>query len=116
MERVTGIGGVFRRARDPKALDAWYESRLGIAIGEATWAQEAGPTVFSAFQADSAYFPAEQQVMLNLRVADLAAMVAQLRALGEEVSEPETYDYGRFARLHDPEGFAIELWEPPAEG
>jgi glyoxylase I family protein len=116
MERVTGIGGVFIRARDPQALDAWYRSRLGVNEegGEwPVWRQRGGPTVFAGFKEGTTYFAEPQQVMLNFRVRDLDALVAQLRALGEEVTvDPETYPNGRFARVHDPEGNAVELWEP----
>ncbi len=84
------------------------------AYGMEPWRQEAGPTVLAPFKRDTTYFASEgQQVMLNFRVRDLDAMVAQLRAQGEEVTiDPEPYPNGRFARLHDPEGNAVELWEP----
>jgi predicted enzyme related to lactoylglutathione lyase len=119
MERVLGLGGVFWRADDPAALVDWYRTRLGIE-GEASpdgplpWKQEGGTTVFEPFKRDTTYFASDrQQVMFNFRVRDLDAMVAQLRALGEEVTvDPETHSYGRFARTHDPEGNAVELWEP----
>ena len=119
MERVTGIGGLFFRAKDPEALAQWYQEHLGIDpvpedYGQKCWEQEAGPTVFAPFAQDSDYFGrAEQQWMLNLRVRDLGAMVEQLRAAQIEVAvDPEVYPNGRFARLHDPEGNPIELWEP----
>jgi glyoxylase I family protein len=119
MEKVTGIGGFFFRARDHKGLAEWYHRHLGVApvpTGPETepWKQEAGHTAFSPFKADSAYFgdPAKQW-MLNFRVRAIDAMVAQLRAAKIEVSEPETYEgVGRFARLKDPEGNPIELWQP----
>ncbi len=123
MERVLGLGGVFWRSDDPARLAEWYRTRLGVEgsegpSGPEPWRQEAGPTVFEPFARDTAYFASDrQQVMFNFRVRDLAAMVAQLRALGEEVREdPEPYPYGRFARLHDPEGNAVELWEPARDG
>ncbi|MGH7620590.1 MAG: VOC family protein [Gemmatimonadaceae bacterium] len=122
MERVLGIGGVFFRARDPKALAAWYEQHLGIAkvpeSGEhESWRQEAVSTAFAPFSQTTKYFGRdEQQWMLNFRVRDLDAMAAQLRAAGIEVEiNPEAYPIGRFARLHDPEGNPIELWEPGAQ-
>jgi glyoxylase I family protein len=117
-ERVTGIGGLFIRARDPEALGRWYAQHLGIAPppsseGEQSWIQEAGPTAFSPFSTDDAYFGTDRAWMLNFRVRDLDAMAAQLRAAGITVTvDPETYPYGRFARVHDPEGNPIELWEP----
>jgi glyoxylase I family protein len=119
MERVTGIGGIFFRARDPQALKAWYRQFFGVfQDGEGhedePWWQEAGPTVFEPFPADTEYFERPEQMwMLNLRVRNLDAMVAQLREAGIEVKvDPEDYPYGRFARTHDPEGNPIELWQP----
>ena len=120
MERVAGIGGLFFRARDPKALGIWYQQHLGIALtptsagGAPVWQQEAGPTVFSPFPETSKYFGDPNKVwMVNFRVRDLDKMVAQLRTAGIEVKDPESYpNIGRFARLHDPEGNPIELWQP----
>ena len=116
MERVLGIGGYFLRARDPAALTAWYRDCLGLDGDEhGLWRQEEGPTVFSTFGADTDYFGARtQQTMLNFRVRDLDAMVAQLRGMGvaadEEIQEME--GVGRFTWVSDPEGNRIELWEP----
>ena len=122
MERVTGIGGLFFRARDPDALARWYADHLGIdpvpaSYEETPWWQEQGPTAFSPFPADSdAFGRPEQGWMLNLRVRDLDAMVAQLNAAGVEVTpDPETYPIGRFATTADPEGNPIQLWEPTQE-
>lgn len=115
MEKVTGIGGVFFRARDDGALAAWYARHLGIDIGDAVWLQQTGPTVFAPFKHDTDYFGrAEQQWMINFRVADLDAMIGQLRGAGIAVETREEWDseVGRFARIHDPEGNPIELWEP----
>jgi catechol 2,3-dioxygenase-like lactoylglutathione lyase family enzyme len=119
MERVTGIGGLFFRARDPAALARWYADHLGIdpvpaSYEEWPWWQQQGPTVFSPFPADSyAFGRPEQAWMLNLRVRDLDAMVAQLRAAGVEVTpDPQAYPNGRFAITADPEGNPIQLWEP----
>ena len=120
MEKVLGLGGLFFRAHDPQTLGKWYLAVLGIGIppgdmDTAPWQQQAGPTVFAPFAADTDYFgdPA-RQFMLNFRVADLEAMIAQITAAGTEVAAIETYPYGRFARLKDPEGNPIELWEPVA--
>ena len=117
MEHVTGIGGVFLRSRDPEALRGWYEANLGIAIAE--WgghpfsADRGDSTVWSIFPADSDYWPAEQQVMVNYRVGDLDAMLAQLRAAGAQVEEKvEELEYGRFGWATDPEGNRLELWQP----
>ena|SRR5215471_1817237 len=119
MEKVAGIGGLFFRARDPKALKQWYLQHLGIALeptgeGGTVWQQEAGPTVFSPFPETTKYFGDPNKVwMVNFRVHDIDKMVAQLRTAGIEVKDPETYpNVGRFARLHDPEGNPIELWQP----
>ena len=119
MERVTGIGGVFFRAKDPEALAAWYEEMLGVTpvpgeYGTSPWRQEAGPTAFAPFSSDTHYFGNPQQAwMINFRVVNLDRMIAQLQAKGVEVKvDPESYPNGRFARLHDLEGNPIELWEP----
>lgn len=116
MEKVTGIGGVFFRARDPKALMEWYDRHLGVTPPTATpWQQEAGFTVLAPFPEDTDYFGRpEQGWMINFRVRDLAAMIAQLEAAGIAVETRAEWDsaIGRFARLHDPEGNPIELWEP----
>lgn len=119
MEKVAGIGGLFFRAHDPKALGNWYMQHLGIALapsseGEHVWQQEAGPTVFTPFPETTKYFGDTQKVwMVNFRVHDIDKMVAQLRKSGIEVNDPQSYpNLGRFARLHDPEGNPIELWQP----
>jgi len=119
MEKVAGIGGLFFRAYDPDALGNWYLQHLGIALtptseGSPVWQQEAGPTVFSPFPETTKYFGDPQKVwMINFRVHDLDKMVAQLRTAGIEVKvDPQSYPHGRFARLHDPEGNPIELWQP----
>ena len=119
MEIVTGIGGLFFRARDPKALALWYRDQLGVTLvpetyEQAPWRQAAGPTVFAPFPANTDYFgPAEQMWMVNFRVRDLGAMVAQLQAAGITVTvDPEQYPNGRFARVLDPEGNPVELWQP----
>jgi glyoxylase I family protein len=111
-ERVLGIGGLFFRSRDPEKLTQWYQVHLGI--DQPSWQQAAGPTAFSPFPMDTDYFGSKQQAwMVNFRVRSLDAMVAQLQKSNIEVKvDPEKYPYGRFARLHDPEGNPIELWEP----
>jgi glyoxylase I family protein len=116
MERVLGIGGYFFRAKDPKALAAWYQANLGITADPAgrPWEQEAGMTVFAPFPADTDYFGRmDQQTMLNFRVASLDAMLAQLRAAGAVVEDEVIEEsYGRFGYAVDPEGNRFELWEP----
>jgi glyoxylase I family protein len=119
MQRVTGIGGIFFRAKNPSATGQWYKENLGINLApsdynQKSWSQEAGPTVFAPFPNDTDYFGSKQQSwMVNFRVSDLDAMVAQLRSSGINVTvDPAIYPNGRFARLHDPEGNPIELWQP----
>ncbi|HEX2194760.1 MAG TPA: VOC family protein [Candidatus Limnocylindria bacterium] len=124
MERVTGIGGVFIRARDPAALAAWYAERLGITVyvegceSDPAWWPDAGPTVFAPFPADTDYFGrGDQQVMLNYRVTDLDRMLDQLRSAGVDVLDEvqEMAGIGRFAWATDPEGNRFELWQPAPE-
>lgn len=119
MEKVLGIGGLFFRSKDPGALAKWYEDNLGVSVvptsyDQPTWMQEFGPTVFAPFASDTSYFGKPSQMwMVNFRVRDLDAMVAQLTASGVTVEvDSESYPNGRFARLYDPEGNPIELWEP----
>jgi len=115
VETVLGIGGVFFRARDPDALHEWYRANLGVP--EVVFTAESGDVmVWSTFAADTAYFGRrDQQSMLNYRVRDLDAILAQLRAAGAEVDENvDESEYGRFGWATDPEGNRFELWEPPA--
>jgi predicted enzyme related to lactoylglutathione lyase len=117
VEGVSGIGGVFLRARDPEALRAWYREHLGIAIedwGGFGFTAEAGDvSVWSIFSGDTEYWPREQQVMVNYRVHDLDALLDRLRAAGVEVDDRvEEQEFGRFAWAFDPEGNRFELWQP----
>jgi len=116
MFTVTGIGGFFFRANDPQALAAWYEKHLGISdIARAVWKQQAGPTILAPFSRDTEYFgSSEQQWLINLRVDDLDAAMADLKAAGIAVETRAEWDseVGRFCRIHDPEGNPIELWQP----
>ncbi len=124
---VIGMGGYFFRAKDPAGLKAWYKEHLGVGGGcgtdengqsnEWVWFTQGGPMVFEPFKQDSDYFRADKQAMINLRVTDLKALLEQLRAAGIEVETREDWDeteIGSFARIHDPEGNPIELWEPKA--
>ena len=128
--KVAGLGGVFIRARDPKALAAWYRDNLGVPIeGNSTYGTFSPDskghdatgtplqTVWSTFPKDTEYFgPGGVEWMINYRVADLDAMLAQLRAAGGWVSEKvEDMGYGRFSWGADPEGNRFELWEPAKE-
>ncbi len=116
MDRVLVVGGYFLRSADPVALSAWYRDCLGLdADDNGLWQQQPGPTVFATFGSDTDYFGSRgQQTMLNFRVRDLDAMLAQLRAKGADVPE-EAQDMegvGRFGWVTDPEGNRIELWQP----
>jgi glyoxylase I family protein len=117
-QTALGIGGLFVRAEDPAALSAWYEKHLGInpvptSYEETPWVQEAGPTIFSPMPDTASMIPDGKSWMLNLRVADIEAFAAQLKAEGVAVElDLSTYPNGRFAMLADPEGNPIQLWEP----
>lgn len=118
MEKVTGIGGMFFRAKDPSALAQWYDTHLGINVAPTDmttppWVSQEGVTVFAPFSNDTDYFPADRNFMLNFRVASLDRMLVQLRGACIAIEREETMDgIGRFARIHDPEGNPLELWEP----
>lgn len=120
MERVNGVGGFFFIAEDPGALSAWYQEHLGVTAPPQSydadvWEQSAGITVFAPFGGEAAEAPmlGTHGWGINFRVDDLDAMVAQLRGEGVEVDvDTEVYPNGRFAQLNDPEGNAIQLWEP----
>jgi predicted enzyme related to lactoylglutathione lyase len=115
MERVTGVGGVFFRARDPDALVAWYVEHLGVPQREGyVIFPESRYTHWAPFAADTSYWPAEKHWMVNFTVSDLDAMLAQLRRAGVEVDDKieEMERIGRFGWAVDPEGNRFELWEP----
>jgi predicted enzyme related to lactoylglutathione lyase len=127
MKHITGIGGIFFKANDPEKLGEWYRKHLGLNVeefGGATFrendAHAEGPkrqvyTVWSPFPADTDYFaPSEKPFMINFRVVDLDALLAQLRHEGVRVDErTERSEFGYFGWAMDPEGNRIELWEPP---
>jgi predicted enzyme related to lactoylglutathione lyase len=121
MQRVLGIGGIFFKARDPATLAAWYAEHLGVPLdapgltyGNFVSGQTPETTVWSTFPANTDYFgPGSSSCMLNYRVADLDAMLAQLRAAGARVEDTiQEEPYGRFGWATDPEGNRFELWEP----
>jgi len=122
MAQVTGLGGVFYKVADPTRTSAWYKETLGIG-GE--WGamfpwrgDEQAYSLVSPFKADTDYFPAEKHWMLNLRVTGLDELLDQLRSAGIDVITKDEWNdpsVGRFARIHDPEGNPIELWEPADE-
>lgn len=122
---VLGMGGLFFRSDDPEALAAWYKQHLGVGggcdssgegvVNEWVWTVTGGPMVFQPFKRDSDYFAADKAFMINLRVSDLDRLLSKLAAAGiEAITKPEWDEptIGRFARIHDPEGNAVELWEP----
>jgi len=125
---VVGMGGYFFRAKDPAALKAWYREHLGVGGGigadpvtghcnDYLWYHEGGPMVFEPFKADTDYFAADKQAMINLRVRDLDSLLGRLREAGIAITQEQAMEgVGRFARIHDPEDNAIELWEPAAAG
>ena len=125
MKRVTGIGGIFFKSRDPKALGAWYREHLGIEVEEwggaaFRWATPENPsgtgtTIWSPFKEETDHFaPSKAPFMINYRVADLHGLLAQLRAEGCDVdAKVDESDYGKFGWVIDPDGNKIELWQPP---
>ncbi len=125
MKRTTGIGGIFLKAKDPKALYAWYREHLGIESSPdsgAMWRDADHPEipgcyVFSLFPQDTKYFgPGNQSFMLNFRVDNLDELLKALRAEGVPVDDKvEAHEYGKFGWITDPEGNRVELWEPPKE-
>jgi predicted enzyme related to lactoylglutathione lyase len=128
MKRVIGIGGVFFKAKDPKALSAWYDEHLGVPkAGEGYflfhWRRDDDPerqemTAWSTFANDTTYFePSKASFMINYIVDDLDAVLAALRAEGVTVDDKvQDEGYGRFGWAMDPEGNRIELWEPKKPG
>lgn len=124
-KRVTGIGGIFFKAKDPTKLGEWYTKHLDIEMEENMpmttfhWqhtddSQQKGYTVWSLFPKDTDYFgPGDPQFMINYRVSDLDALMEALKKEGVEILRPVSdTPYGRFAAIRDPEGNGIELWEP----
>ena len=124
MAKVTGVGGVFFKAQDPKALNAWYRDKLGVELQPwggivFQWKDDHdgdGATVFNPFSADTTYFePSDKPYMINLRVDDLEGLLASLRAAGEDVLDRgQSGELGSFGYVMDPEGNLLELWQPPA--
>lgn len=104
------------RSENPEALKQWYVEVLGVDIQGMVWLQSAGPTVFEPQPSNSDYFPADKQWMLNFRVTDLQALIADLKEKDVEVIEKDEWnsmpEIGTFARVHDPEGNPVELWQP----
>jgi predicted enzyme related to lactoylglutathione lyase len=119
MAKAVGVGGVFLKARDPKALSAWYATHLGIQTGEGgslafDGPESVGMTVFAHFPLETKYFgDGPQGFMLDLRVDDLDQLLTDLAAAGVRIDpHREEYGYGRFAWIWDLEGNRVELWQP----
>lgn len=120
MAKAIGLGGAFIRARDPKALYAWYETHLGLKLTKGAGfifpAKEQQDYTVSFFAQDNAYFPTQQAAMLNFQVDDLNAILDALIAAGEQVDpKREDTEYGLFGWFTDPEGNRVELWQPAPE-
>ncbi len=124
MASVLGLGGLFFKSKDPKALTAWYAKWLNIPVDEQGYVSllpatmpAGGYTVWSPFKQDTEYFkPSDQPFMMNLVVDDLDSALAQVVEGGAElVGEPMDEVYGRFGWFMDPDGNKVELWQPPAE-
>jgi predicted enzyme related to lactoylglutathione lyase len=122
IEQVTGIGGIFFKAKDPKAMVAWYRQNLGIqsksGYADFTWRDkdhpdQIGHTTWRIFPTNTTYFgQSSSPLMINYRVANLDRMLEQLRTSGVKIEKVENHDFGRWAWIMDPEGNRIELWEP----
>jgi predicted enzyme related to lactoylglutathione lyase len=111
MEKVTGIGGIFFKADDADALRRWYRESLGVDVDPNYGGAQFGDTVWTIFKSSSKHF--DKPFMVNYRVSNLDAMLAQLRAAGAQVDDKiDDSEYGRFGWATDPEGNRIELWEP----
>ena len=120
MAAVTGLGGMFLRTDDPKALYEWYQQHLGLMKVQGAYAFPApthgGQIVFSFFKQENAYFPTAQKAMINLQVDDLDGLLDRLQAAGVAVDpERQSYDFGKFGWVTDPAGNRVELWEPVGE-
>jgi predicted enzyme related to lactoylglutathione lyase len=117
MASVTGFGGIFLRSNDPKALYQWYERHLGLVKSEGSFAfpvpTQHARAIFALFKQDNGYFPVEQKAMINLQVDDLDGLLDRLIEEGVTVDpKRESYDFGKFGWITDPEGNRVELWQP----
>ncbi len=123
MKKVTGIGGIFFKTKDPEKMKEWYNKNLGLVTNEygsvfefrkADKPKEKGYSVWSPFKEDTEYFlPSEKEFMVNYRVENIEKLVEELREEGVTICDKiETYEYGKFVHILDPENNKIELWEP----
>jgi len=125
-KKVTGIGGIFFKCKDPEKIKQWYADNLGLVTNEygsviefrkSDKPDEKGYLLWSPFTQDTTYFqPSDKEFMINYRVEDLDRLLKDLKKAGVQLlGEVETYEYGKFAHIIDPEGNKIELWEPVDE-
>ena len=119
MASITGFGGIFLRANDPKALYQWYEQHLGLVKSEGSHVfpvpTQHAQVIFALFKQDHGYFPLEQKAMMNLQVDDLDGLLNRLTGEGVSVDpKRESYDFGKFGWITDPEGNRVEIWQPAA--
>lgn len=123
MKKVTGIGGVFFKSKDPQKLTAWYKTHLGLDTNsygasfewyEGADSTKKAQTQWTPFAEDTTYFqPSAKDFMINYRVENLEALVEEFKKEGVTIVDNiETYDYGKFVHILDGEGNKIELWEP----
>ena len=121
--RVTGIVGIFFKSEDPKKINQWYYDNLGLVPNEygslfeyreGANPEEVAYAQWGPFKNDTTYFdPSKKEFMINFRVVNIEALIKEMRAEGVEIAmEIETYEYGKFAHIMDPEGNKVELWEP----
>lgn len=126
MKKVTGLGGIFFKSKDPKAMKEWYTTNLGLPSTlwgtSFEWRQDDDPekkgqTVWSPFKEDTTYFePSTKEFMINYIVENMEQLVEELRAAGVTIlDEIDNTEYGKFVHILDPEGNKIELWEAAAE-
>jgi predicted enzyme related to lactoylglutathione lyase len=117
MASITGFGGIFLRANDPRALYQWYERHLGLVKSDGSFAfpasKQRAQVIFALFKQDNPYFPPAQKAMINLQVDDLDSLLDRLIDEGVTVDpKRESYDFGKFGWITDPEGNRVELWQP----
>lgn len=122
MKKVTGIGGIFFKAKDTKVINDWYKKNLGLQTGtygvSFEWKEKetdkVATTQWAPFKVDTSYFePSEKEFMINYRVENLDLLLEELKKENVKIlDEIQTYDYGKFLHILDPEGNKIELWEP----
>jgi len=120
MSHILGIGGFLFRAKNPEELKKWYIETLGIEIQNYVWEQKAGPTVWEPTAHDTDQFSVDKPWMINFRVDNLKELIAELKLKNVEVEERDEWnvspeEVGTFARIQDPEGNPVELWQPPKE-